>query len=409
MPPARKRPPGRAWQTDEAFREAARLVFARDGYLNAKISDIALAAGRSVASFYNYYDTKADLLIALAEEFHAEASQLAALPYRAGLSGEEALREAVAGFLAHLRQAARRADRYLPGGHGRGPLPGPVARAARGGHHPDRHRDQEGPGGRLLPGRRSGHDGLGAVGHAGALLLHLARPGRREGRAVRRRPGAGRPVHDLGEGRLLARRRRLAAVLRLALVPNPLLVPSPGHDAGGQPPERDDVVQRDAQEPDDGDDRAEQPGHDQDQVGPQARGEALGQQLDLLVGQIRPHQARPDRVVPQHQQHRRGQQQDDAVEGHRDAFGLVLADVFGHQPGGERQERDEEEQQQVQPHERGVGALEVFGDRVVREPGRADGGEAGRRRPGTTATASRSRAADRGPRRRTPRYRGSAA
>ena len=69
-------------QTDEAFREAARLVFARDGYLNAKISDIAVAAGRSVASFYNYYDTKADLLIALAEEFHAEASQLAALPYR---------------------------------------------------------------------------------------------------------------------------------------------------------------------------------------------------------------------------------------------------------------------------------------------------------------------------------------
>ena len=85
-------------QTDEAFREAARLVFARDGYLNAKISDIAAAAGRSVASFYNYYDTKADLLIALAEEFHADATQLAVLPYRAGLAREEALREAVAGF-----------------------------------------------------------------------------------------------------------------------------------------------------------------------------------------------------------------------------------------------------------------------------------------------------------------------
>jgi AcrR family transcriptional regulator len=85
-------------QTDEAFRAAARLVFAREGYLNAKISDIAEAAGRSVASFYNYYDTKADLLIALAEEFHAEATQLAALPYRAGLAREDALREAVAGF-----------------------------------------------------------------------------------------------------------------------------------------------------------------------------------------------------------------------------------------------------------------------------------------------------------------------
>jgi AcrR family transcriptional regulator len=87
---------GRA--TDEAFREAARVVFAREGYLNAKISDIAAEAGRSVASFYNYYDTKADLLIALAEEFHAEATQMAILPYRSGLSREDALREAVAGF-----------------------------------------------------------------------------------------------------------------------------------------------------------------------------------------------------------------------------------------------------------------------------------------------------------------------
>ena len=85
-------------QTDEAFREAARLVFARDGYLNAKISDIAAQAGRSVASFYNYYDTKADLLIALAEEFHAEATQMAILPYRSGLAPPDVLREAVAGF-----------------------------------------------------------------------------------------------------------------------------------------------------------------------------------------------------------------------------------------------------------------------------------------------------------------------
>jgi AcrR family transcriptional regulator len=94
--PEKATPKGR--RTDESFRAAARVVFARDGYLNAKISDIAAEAGRSVASFYNYYDTKADLLIALAEEFHAEATKMAALPYRAGLSGEEALREAVAGF-----------------------------------------------------------------------------------------------------------------------------------------------------------------------------------------------------------------------------------------------------------------------------------------------------------------------
>jgi AcrR family transcriptional regulator len=103
---ARSRPAGRPQRkatrkgraTDEAFKAAARVVFARDGYLNAKISDIAAEAGKSVASFYNYYDTKAALLITLAEEFHEEASALAALPYRKGLTREDALREAVAGF-----------------------------------------------------------------------------------------------------------------------------------------------------------------------------------------------------------------------------------------------------------------------------------------------------------------------
>jgi AcrR family transcriptional regulator len=87
---------GRA--TEEAFREGARRVFARDGYLNARISDIADAAGKSVASFYNYYDSKADLLAVLAEEFHLETTRLAQAPYREGRPPAEALREAVAGF-----------------------------------------------------------------------------------------------------------------------------------------------------------------------------------------------------------------------------------------------------------------------------------------------------------------------
>jgi AcrR family transcriptional regulator len=92
------KPTRKGRETDEAFRVAARAVFARDGYLNARISDIAAEAGKSVASFYNYYQTKAALLIALAEEFHAEATQMAVLPYRSGLAPPDALREAVAGF-----------------------------------------------------------------------------------------------------------------------------------------------------------------------------------------------------------------------------------------------------------------------------------------------------------------------
>jgi AcrR family transcriptional regulator len=92
------KPTRKGRETDEAFRAAARKVFACDGYLNARISDIAAEAGKSVASFYNYYDTKAALLVALAEDFHTEATEMAVLPYRSGLAPPDALREAVAGF-----------------------------------------------------------------------------------------------------------------------------------------------------------------------------------------------------------------------------------------------------------------------------------------------------------------------
>ena len=165
--------------------------------------------------------------------------------------------------------------------------------------------------------------------------------------------------------------------MRACADPRAARLPAPGKEVGGQAPGRDDVVQGDGQVPDDGQDREEQSGDDQDQIARQARRETLGQQLDLLIGRVGPHQARPDRVPPQDHQQRGGHQEADAVERDRDAFGVVLADVVREQPGGERQKRDHHEQQQVQAHECGVGTLEVLGDRVVPEPGRADGGEAG--------------------------------
>ncbi|WP_319450533.1 MULTISPECIES: TetR/AcrR family transcriptional regulator [unclassified Mycobacterium] len=58
--------------TEAALLDAAREVFAELGYLNAKISDITSRAGRSIGSFYNYYETKQQLLEALLERFPAE-------------------------------------------------------------------------------------------------------------------------------------------------------------------------------------------------------------------------------------------------------------------------------------------------------------------------------------------------
>ncbi|MEU0494749.1 TetR/AcrR family transcriptional regulator [Mycobacterium sp. NPDC006124] len=59
----------RRLSTEAALHDAARVVFAEKGYLNAKISDITAKAGRSVGSFYNYYDTKQQLLEAMLEKF----------------------------------------------------------------------------------------------------------------------------------------------------------------------------------------------------------------------------------------------------------------------------------------------------------------------------------------------------
>lgn len=62
----------RGERTRESFRAGARQVIAQKGFLRTTISEIAAAAGRSPASFYNYYDSKEDLLEELADEFRAD-------------------------------------------------------------------------------------------------------------------------------------------------------------------------------------------------------------------------------------------------------------------------------------------------------------------------------------------------
>jgi AcrR family transcriptional regulator len=93
---------GRA--TRQAFIDAARRVFARSGYLRARITDISDEAGKSVAAFYNYFDNKEQLLAELALDFNTELQELVVAPYRAGLSSPEALREALAAFWYHYKE-----------------------------------------------------------------------------------------------------------------------------------------------------------------------------------------------------------------------------------------------------------------------------------------------------------------
>jgi AcrR family transcriptional regulator len=66
------------------WRRAGREAFTSLGFLSTKLSDIANIAGMGSASFYNYYDSKEDLLLDLAAEYNKEVLSRIKRGVRAG-------------------------------------------------------------------------------------------------------------------------------------------------------------------------------------------------------------------------------------------------------------------------------------------------------------------------------------
>lgn len=65
-------PTARGRRSRAALITAAREVFERDGYLDAKIADIARVAGVATGSFYTYFTGKEEIFAALAETVQEE-------------------------------------------------------------------------------------------------------------------------------------------------------------------------------------------------------------------------------------------------------------------------------------------------------------------------------------------------
>ena len=98
----------RGERTRGAFRDGAKHVVAQKGFLRTTVTDIAAAAGKSPASFYNYYDSKEDLLEELAEEFRQDTLQRAQPAFRSGVPVEQIMEDSVRAYWesykAHLAE-----------------------------------------------------------------------------------------------------------------------------------------------------------------------------------------------------------------------------------------------------------------------------------------------------------------
>jgi AcrR family transcriptional regulator len=95
------RPAGGAWQwsrtahTQRALLDAAREVFAEQGFANASIADVVERAGSSVGSLYHHFGGKSELFLALWQEHQLAhekaASEAIAQARRAGETDPTAL------------------------------------------------------------------------------------------------------------------------------------------------------------------------------------------------------------------------------------------------------------------------------------------------------------------------------
>src|SRR5215470_12688421 len=106
---------GRTAQTQRALLDAARDVFARQGFAEASIADVVERAGSSVGSLYHHFGGKSELFLALWQEhqmaYEAAASAAVAEARKAGLTDPGEL--FAAGARAFLQGSWQRRDLAL--------------------------------------------------------------------------------------------------------------------------------------------------------------------------------------------------------------------------------------------------------------------------------------------------------
>ncbi len=98
-------PKGR--RTRARLLEAGKAVFERDGFLQARISDIAAEAGVSHGSFYHYFGTKEELFREVAEEVEVRLISMDDIALDEDAGPIDRIRAANRSYLSGYRKEAR--------------------------------------------------------------------------------------------------------------------------------------------------------------------------------------------------------------------------------------------------------------------------------------------------------------
>jgi AcrR family transcriptional regulator len=101
-------PSDKGRRTRARFVEAGKVVFARDGFLKARIGDIALEAGVSYGAFYHYFDSKESIFREIAEEMEVTLLAMDDVPHSESSSFDayEGIRHANRSYLSAYRRHA---------------------------------------------------------------------------------------------------------------------------------------------------------------------------------------------------------------------------------------------------------------------------------------------------------------
>ena len=109
LPSQTGQPPvsARGLRSQAALVRAARVVFERDGFLDARIVDICAEAGVATGSFYTYFKTKEDAFAAVMAEVHEETLHPRLTAISDGENPRAAIDSANRAYLAAYKRNAR--------------------------------------------------------------------------------------------------------------------------------------------------------------------------------------------------------------------------------------------------------------------------------------------------------------